>query len=246
VSTVPSGAIAPREPVRPATPDRIPAILDLIASAATWLRNAKDANQWARPWPDQQSRGRRIVYRLSIAQTWIQESLDVAVGENSYCTNSEINRWSGYDSAGYHGQGSRYAALAETGGYDTTWNQGRWLCGQQYCGVNESHSTAWLPFLSQVHLRWGRRVKGVIRGCRKKLRRLAGKVERLRARVLGLLTAARAEKRVITVFNVRPVTEFNLAVELIRPSRSHRHNHEPADDSILLPTASVRIVCGTH
>jgi ribosomal protein S18 acetylase RimI-like enzyme len=46
--------------VRPAGWADLPAIYDLIGSAADWLRKCKDTDQWARPWPDRTARDARV------------------------------------------------------------------------------------------------------------------------------------------------------------------------------------------
>jgi ribosomal protein S18 acetylase RimI-like enzyme len=51
----------------------LPAILDLIGSTAKWLRACKDTDQWARPWPDEQSRDARVEQGILDGLTWIVE-----------------------------------------------------------------------------------------------------------------------------------------------------------------------------
>ncbi|HTT53172.1 MAG TPA: GNAT family N-acetyltransferase [Streptosporangiaceae bacterium] len=58
--------------VRPAVVDDMPSILDLIDEAAVWLAG-KRTDQWARPWPDRESRDRRILNGLRNGDTWIVE-----------------------------------------------------------------------------------------------------------------------------------------------------------------------------
>lgn len=51
----------------------MPAILDLIDSAAKWLQACKDTDQWARPWPDEGSRDARVEQGIKDSLTWIVE-----------------------------------------------------------------------------------------------------------------------------------------------------------------------------
>jgi predicted N-acetyltransferase YhbS len=66
--------------VRLAVTDDIPAIHDLIGSAAAWLRD-KGTDQWARPWPDQPTRDARIEQGIEDDLTWIvEDSEGVLIG----------------------------------------------------------------------------------------------------------------------------------------------------------------------
>src|SRR5690348_5382346 len=49
--------------IRPATERDLQTIISLIDGAAEWLRG-KDTDQWARPWPDEAGRERRISEQL--------------------------------------------------------------------------------------------------------------------------------------------------------------------------------------
>jgi|SRR5580704_3051354 predicted N-acetyltransferase YhbS len=59
--------------VRPAGPADLPAIYDLIGSAADWLRKHKDTDQWARPWPDPPARNARVEQGIKDRLTWMVE-----------------------------------------------------------------------------------------------------------------------------------------------------------------------------
>lgn len=58
--------------IRRAVADDMQAILDMIDEAAAWLAE-KGTDQWARPWPDRESRDRRIRNGLRSGDTWMVE-----------------------------------------------------------------------------------------------------------------------------------------------------------------------------
>ncbi|MEW2358543.1 GNAT family N-acetyltransferase [Spirillospora sp. NPDC029432] len=63
----------------PASPGDLPSVLDLIDSAAGWLRT-KGTTQWQRPWPDREQRDQRVLDALERGQTWLlmEEAAPVA------------------------------------------------------------------------------------------------------------------------------------------------------------------------
>lgn len=77
---VDNGAMTPTYRVRLAMADDIPAILDLIGSAAAWLRKYKDTDQWARPWPTESARNARIARGVDRGSTWMVEENGVLAG----------------------------------------------------------------------------------------------------------------------------------------------------------------------
>jgi GNAT superfamily N-acetyltransferase len=62
-----------RYQIRRAETADLPAILDLIGSAAKWLQACKNTDQWARPWPDEPSRDARVEHGIKDRLTWIVE-----------------------------------------------------------------------------------------------------------------------------------------------------------------------------
>ncbi|MFB4313368.1 GNAT family N-acetyltransferase [Actinomadura sp. 21ATH] len=54
----------------PASPGDLPSVLDLIDSAAEWLRT-KGTTQWQHPWPDREQRDHRVLDALERGQTWL-------------------------------------------------------------------------------------------------------------------------------------------------------------------------------
>jgi GNAT superfamily N-acetyltransferase len=66
--------------VRPAVADDKIAIIGLIDSAATWLQRDKNTNQWAEPWPDEETRNGRITRGIVRGATWIVEDRGVLAG----------------------------------------------------------------------------------------------------------------------------------------------------------------------
>ena len=53
-----------------ASPRNMEAVLSLIDEASSWLRT-KNTDQWARPWPSERKRNKRIRKGLKKRQTWI-------------------------------------------------------------------------------------------------------------------------------------------------------------------------------
>ena len=47
------------------------AVLGLVDEASTWLRDYKETDQWARPWPTRKERDARILKGLQNGKTWI-------------------------------------------------------------------------------------------------------------------------------------------------------------------------------
>jgi len=59
--------------VRLAEAGDLPAIYDLIGSAAAWLQKDKNTDQWARPWPDKPTRDARVEKGIADGLTWMVE-----------------------------------------------------------------------------------------------------------------------------------------------------------------------------
>ncbi len=49
----------------------MPGIIGLIDEAARWLRDHKETDQWATPWPNRTGRDSRILASLRAGKTWI-------------------------------------------------------------------------------------------------------------------------------------------------------------------------------
>lgn len=79
--------------VRPATPGDVPAIVGLITSAAGWLREHKHTDQWARPWPDRDSRDARIARGIQHGLTWMLEDQGVLAGTITYRDQGNPKLW---------------------------------------------------------------------------------------------------------------------------------------------------------
>jgi GNAT superfamily N-acetyltransferase len=79
-ATAQHGAMsAPTYRIRHAVTKDIPAILDLIGSAAAWLQKHKNTDQWIRPWPTEQARNARITRGVHRGSTWmVEENGDLA------------------------------------------------------------------------------------------------------------------------------------------------------------------------
>lgn len=63
----------PTYSIRPAGLDDVPAILRLIGSSATWLREYKRTDQWARPWPNEDERDARVAQGIMDQLTFMVE-----------------------------------------------------------------------------------------------------------------------------------------------------------------------------
>jgi len=74
-----------RYQIRRAERADMPAILDLIGSAAKWLHAYKDTDQWARPWPDKASRDARVEQGIKDGLTWIAEDSPGALAATVTC-----------------------------------------------------------------------------------------------------------------------------------------------------------------
>ncbi|MEU9025661.1 GNAT family N-acetyltransferase [Actinomadura sp. NPDC048394] len=57
--------------IRQARPDEVPVVLRLIDGRAAWLRTEKSTTQWNRPWPDPESRYKRVYERVVNGLTWL-------------------------------------------------------------------------------------------------------------------------------------------------------------------------------
>jgi ribosomal protein S18 acetylase RimI-like enzyme len=72
--------MTPTYQIRQAVADDMPAILGLIALAASWLQGHKDTDQWAKPWPDKANRDARVRRGISDGLTWMVEDNGVLAG----------------------------------------------------------------------------------------------------------------------------------------------------------------------
>jgi GNAT superfamily N-acetyltransferase len=66
--------------IRRAMPGDMEAVLRLYGSAAGWLQQEKNTNQWARPWPDETAMNARVAKGISDGLTWMVEDNGVLVG----------------------------------------------------------------------------------------------------------------------------------------------------------------------
>lgn len=72
-ATVNDGAMTDTYRIRRATSDDLLAIHELIGTAATWLRDCKDTDQWAKPWPNKRARDARVGQGIEDGLTWMVE-----------------------------------------------------------------------------------------------------------------------------------------------------------------------------
>jgi GNAT superfamily N-acetyltransferase len=68
-------------------------VLGLIDDAATWLQ-AKNTNQWARPWPDRAARDARVMRGLAGGKTWIVWDGDAAAATVTLTPKLNPKVWS--------------------------------------------------------------------------------------------------------------------------------------------------------
>jgi ribosomal protein S18 acetylase RimI-like enzyme len=66
--------------IRPAQMSDMSSIIGLIDEAAGWLAEAKDTDQWQRPWPDRAARDQRIRRGIKVGRTWIVEDSSEPAG----------------------------------------------------------------------------------------------------------------------------------------------------------------------
>jgi len=57
--------------VRPAVEADLDAVIRLIDEAGHWLKTSKNTDQWNRPWPDRDSRDKRVYDGISGGLTWV-------------------------------------------------------------------------------------------------------------------------------------------------------------------------------
>jgi ribosomal protein S18 acetylase RimI-like enzyme len=80
--------------VRRAKPDDMTAILDLINWSAKWLREYKNTDQWARPWPNKRARDARVRQGIEDGLTWMVEDHQSAlVGTVTYREKGSPKLW---------------------------------------------------------------------------------------------------------------------------------------------------------
>jgi GNAT superfamily N-acetyltransferase len=70
------------------------AILDLIDWSAKWLREYKNTDQWARPWPNERARDARVRQGVKNDLTWMVEDRQGAlVGTVTYRVKGSPRLW---------------------------------------------------------------------------------------------------------------------------------------------------------
>jgi GNAT superfamily N-acetyltransferase len=68
---VPDETIMPSMRIELARIGHLDTILELVDEASTWLKDCKDTNQWANPWPNRKERDARVLKGLQNGKTWI-------------------------------------------------------------------------------------------------------------------------------------------------------------------------------
>jgi ribosomal protein S18 acetylase RimI-like enzyme len=82
--------------IRPAAEGDFGEIIGMIGGAAGWLRETKAAEtggQWLRPWPDRESRDKRIIQGIANGDTWIVEEDDRTVATITYRAHGNGILW---------------------------------------------------------------------------------------------------------------------------------------------------------
>ncbi|URN01974.1 GNAT family N-acetyltransferase [Actinomadura madurae] len=79
-STQPDETVDHPYRIRLARPDELRKVLALIDHAARWLRETKGTTQWARPWPNEDDRTKRVYEALLNADTWLLFDGERAIG----------------------------------------------------------------------------------------------------------------------------------------------------------------------
>jgi GNAT superfamily N-acetyltransferase len=80
--------------IRLAVVDDMETILGIIGQAAEWL-GTKGTDQWARPWPDEESRNARIYRGIQNGITWVVEDHGELVATITSRQNGNRNLWTG-------------------------------------------------------------------------------------------------------------------------------------------------------
>jgi GNAT superfamily N-acetyltransferase len=70
------------------------AILGLIDEASTWLRDYKETDQWATPWPTRKERDNRVLKGLQNGKTWIVWDGDTPAATVTIATAHNPAVWS--------------------------------------------------------------------------------------------------------------------------------------------------------
>jgi ribosomal protein S18 acetylase RimI-like enzyme len=79
--------------IRRAEADDIPAIIGQIDSAAAWLQKEKNTNQWAKPWPNEETRNGRIIRGIDRGATWMVEYGGALAGTITYRHRANPKLW---------------------------------------------------------------------------------------------------------------------------------------------------------
>ena len=87
------GAMTLTPVIRRAEADDIPVIIGQIDSAAAWLREEKNTNQWAKPWPDEETRNGRIIRGIDRGATWMVEYGGAVAGTITYRNQANPRLW---------------------------------------------------------------------------------------------------------------------------------------------------------
>lgn len=88
-----SRAAHPVYHIRLARPDEIDVVLGLIDHAAGWLRDKKQTDQWAEPWPSPQGRWNRVNEALADGETWLLFDMRRAIGTVSIKSQGHEELW---------------------------------------------------------------------------------------------------------------------------------------------------------
>lgn len=96
----------------------LPAILDLIGSTAKWLQACKDTDQWARPWPDEESRDARVDQGIKDGLTWIvQDSHGMLAATVTCREHGNDTLWTGAELAAEAAYVSRLIVSRDLAGH---------------------------------------------------------------------------------------------------------------------------------
>jgi GNAT superfamily N-acetyltransferase len=75
--------------------DDMSAIIGMIDSAAAWLHTYKNTDQWAKPWPDEQTRNGRISRGIARGATWMVQDGTALAGTITYRDRANPRLWTG-------------------------------------------------------------------------------------------------------------------------------------------------------
>lgn len=92
--TITDATFVPPMLIEQAKTKHLDAILGLVEEASTWLRDYKETDQWAEPWPTKKERDARVLKGLQNGKTWIVWDRDTLAATVTLATAHNPAVWS--------------------------------------------------------------------------------------------------------------------------------------------------------